>query len=157
MRISKARPPIRQSLTQIPDRPNISDFLNQWYDWHRGFKVITREDGSEERQSLLGQRLDQTPVGHLPHSLGDLTMDHPVAAPRTSPGRRRQGRRILEQRAASLAATRASRSAHITTHSSLQRNHSQSIPEASDRSTGANEAQTVDNPSRVCTTIFSLL
>ena len=71
-RIAAANPPLRQSETRIPERPDQTDFLQKWYDWHRGYRIITHDDGREEHQSMIGERLQDVPPGHLPRTLDEL-------------------------------------------------------------------------------------
>ena len=71
-RIAAANPPIRQSETRIPERPDQTDFLQRWFDWHRGYRIITHDDGREEHQSMIGERLQDVAPGHLPRTLADL-------------------------------------------------------------------------------------
>ena len=63
---------MRQSETRIPELPNQDDFLERWYDWHRGYRIIKHDDGSEEHQPMLGERLMDTAIGHLPRTLGEV-------------------------------------------------------------------------------------
>lgn len=63
---------MRQSETQIPDRPDQTSFLSKWYDWHRGYRIIRHDDGREERQALVGENLADMEPGNLPRTAHEL-------------------------------------------------------------------------------------
>ena len=46
--------------------------MEKWYDWHRGYKDITLEDGTSERQHLEGERLEDTAPGCLPRTTEEI-------------------------------------------------------------------------------------
>lgn len=70
-RIAAAR--ISQSDSRIPNVPDQSAFLEQWYAWHRGYRIIKNAHGTEERQAMgLGERLEDTSPGYLPRTLNEL-------------------------------------------------------------------------------------
>ena len=71
-RVAAANPPIRQSETRIPERPDQTDFLEKWYDWHRGYRIIKHDNGREEHQSMIGERLEDVAPGYLPRTLDEL-------------------------------------------------------------------------------------
>ncbi|KAL9596279.1 MAG: hypothetical protein Q9219_005909, partial [cf. Caloplaca sp. 3 TL-2023] len=39
-----------------------------WFDWYRGYTIIKKADGTEERQDLIGEALSEVPLGHLPRT-----------------------------------------------------------------------------------------
>ena len=57
---------MRSSEAVIPECPDLTEFLKNWYDWHRGYRIIRYDDGREEHQILVGERLEDVPPGHLP-------------------------------------------------------------------------------------------
>lgn len=63
---------IPQSESRIPHTPNIARFLERWFDWQRGYRIIKHEDGREENQALLGERLADCGPGYLPRTLDEL-------------------------------------------------------------------------------------
>jgi len=63
---------IPQPQSRIPHNPNTARFLERWFDWQRGYRVIRHEDGREEYQALLGERLADVAPGHLPRTLDEL-------------------------------------------------------------------------------------
>lgn len=58
--------------TRIPQVPDQTDFLQKWYDFHRGYRIVTKEDGSEERIAVLGEPFADVSPGHLPRTLDEL-------------------------------------------------------------------------------------
>ena len=63
---------MRQSDTRIPDRPDQRRFLDAWYDWQRGFRIVRGGDGIEERQGLTGGNLADCAPGHLPREASGM-------------------------------------------------------------------------------------
>jgi hypothetical protein len=63
---------LRPGQTRIPEVPDQTAFLERWYDFHRGYRVITKEDGSEERVAVLGEDMSAVEPGHLPRTLEEL-------------------------------------------------------------------------------------
>ncbi|TLD05653.1 hypothetical protein E2P81_ATG10488 [Venturia nashicola] len=63
---------LRPGQTRIPEVPDQTPFLDRWYEFHRGYRVITKEDGSEERVAVLGEDLRDVEPGHLPRTLEEL-------------------------------------------------------------------------------------
>lgn len=63
---------MRSAQTRIPDNPDQTDFLQRWYEFHRGYRIITREDGTEERLAVLGEPFKDVSPGHLPRTLDEL-------------------------------------------------------------------------------------
>ncbi|MCJ1379260.1 hypothetical protein MMC17_002361 [Xylographa soralifera] len=61
-----------QTDSRIPLVPDQSRFLDKWFDWHRGYRTITHQDGREERQALLGENLADVAPGYLPRTLDEL-------------------------------------------------------------------------------------
>lgn len=63
---------LRPGQTRIPLVPDQSSFLDRWYEFHRGYRVITEEDGSEERVAVLGEDMRDVDPGCLPRTLEEL-------------------------------------------------------------------------------------
>jgi len=63
---------LRPGQTRIPEVPDQTAFLERWYEFHRGYRVITKEDGSEERVAVLGEDMRAVEPGHLPRTLEEL-------------------------------------------------------------------------------------
>jgi len=70
VRIAASRIP--QSESRIPHTPNIARFLERWFDWQKGYRIIKHEDGREEHRALLGERLADCEPGYLPRTLDEL-------------------------------------------------------------------------------------
>lgn len=58
--------------TRIPEVPDQLEFLARWYEFHQGFRIIKKEDGSEERIALLGEDFREVSPGYLPRTLEEL-------------------------------------------------------------------------------------
>lgn len=52
--------------------PDQTEFLEKWYDFHRGFRIVMKEDGSEERVAVLGEDFRDVSPGFLPRTLEEL-------------------------------------------------------------------------------------
>ncbi|KAL8906940.1 MAG: hypothetical protein Q9207_001694 [Kuettlingeria erythrocarpa] len=78
-----------QSTSRIPEIPDQSDFIRQWFDWHRGYTIIRKPDGTEEHRELVGEALSEVGLGRLPRTLEELH------APPTPSERRHRLRRRL--------------------------------------------------------------
>lgn len=78
-----------QTSTRIPHIPDQSDFIRQWFDWHRGYAIIRKPDGTEESQELIGEALSEVELGRLPRTLEELQA-------RPEPRRHRLRRRLAE-------------------------------------------------------------
>ncbi|KAK4624241.1 hypothetical protein CLAFUW4_05532 [Fulvia fulva] len=63
---------LRPAQTRIPEVPDQSAFLRRWYDFHRGYRVVSRDDGSEERVAVLGEDLRDVSPGFLPRTIEEL-------------------------------------------------------------------------------------
>ncbi|KAL9005932.1 MAG: hypothetical protein Q9188_001297 [Gyalolechia gomerana] len=76
---------------RIPHVPDQADFIKHWFDWHRGYTIIRKPDGTEERQELRGESLSEVPLGRLPRTLEELQA--PPGPSRHPPRRRYRARR----------------------------------------------------------------
>ncbi|GAB7348774.1 hypothetical protein MBLNU459_g7500t2 [Dothideomycetes sp. NU459] len=63
---------LRPAQTRIPENPDQSDFLQRWYEFHRGYRIVTRQDGTEERVAVLGEPFKDVSPGQLPRTLDEL-------------------------------------------------------------------------------------
>ncbi|SMR49030.1 unnamed protein product [Zymoseptoria tritici ST99CH_1A5] len=63
---------LRTAQTRIPEVPDCTDFLNRWYEFHQGHRIVKRDDGSEERVAVLGEDFKDVPPGCLPRTLEEL-------------------------------------------------------------------------------------
>ena len=81
---------MRQSDTRIPDRPDQTRFLDAWYDWHRGYRIVHRENGTDERQNLTDGNLADCTPGSLPREASD-TYDEESPAMNVAPSINERG------------------------------------------------------------------
>lgn len=66
-RINALQPRIDPRFTRVPDDPDQSEFLARWAEYHRGFRIEKREDGSEVRLDMKPEKAwIDTPPGELP-------------------------------------------------------------------------------------------
>ncbi|KAI9690064.1 MAG: hypothetical protein M1820_010063 [Bogoriella megaspora] len=63
---------VRPADTRIPEIPDQQEFLDRWYEFHRGYRVVKREDGSEQRVAVVGEPLKDVAPGRLPRTLHEL-------------------------------------------------------------------------------------
>ena len=63
---------MRPAQTRIPEVPDQSAFLERWYEFHRGYRIVRGPDGGEERVAVLGEQLKDVDPGFLPRTLEEL-------------------------------------------------------------------------------------
>lgn len=63
---------LRSGQTRIPEVPVQTDFLNKWYEFHQGYRIVVKEDGAEERVAVLGEEFKDVSPGCLPRTLEEL-------------------------------------------------------------------------------------
>ncbi|CAK1364673.1 hypothetical protein CB0940_08333 [Cercospora beticola] len=63
---------LRPDETRIPERPDQGDFLARWYEFYQGYRLVSKDDGSEERVAVLGEPLREVSPGVLPRTLEEL-------------------------------------------------------------------------------------
>ena len=63
---------LRPGQTRIPEVPDQTPFLDRWYEFHQGYRVVTKEDGSEERVAVLGEDMRDVEPGRLPRTVEEL-------------------------------------------------------------------------------------
>lgn len=63
---------LRPGQTRIPEVPDQTPFLDRWYEFHRGYRVVIKEDGTEDRVAVLGEDMRDVEPGHLPRTLEEL-------------------------------------------------------------------------------------
>ncbi|EON68358.1 hypothetical protein W97_07616 [Coniosporium apollinis CBS 100218] len=64
--------PIRTWNAEIPESPDQTEFLKRWFEFHQGYRLVKREDGSEERRAVLGEPWKDVAPGELPRTLDEL-------------------------------------------------------------------------------------
>lgn len=70
---------MRHGQTRIPEIPDQTEFLNRWYEFHQGYRVVIAEDGSEERIAVLGEDFKDVNPGILPRTLEELRNGVPAS------------------------------------------------------------------------------
>ena len=63
---------LRPAQTRIPEVPDQTEFLERWYEFHRGYRIVQKEDGTEERVAVLGEDFKDVDPGCLPRTLDEL-------------------------------------------------------------------------------------
>ncbi|KAK5709059.1 hypothetical protein LTR17_020122 [Elasticomyces elasticus] len=63
---------IRPPQTRIPEVPDQREFLEKWEEFHRGYRVAVKEDGSEDRIAVLGEDWREVDPGCLPRTLEEM-------------------------------------------------------------------------------------
>lgn len=63
---------LRPGQTRIPEVPDQTAFLERWYEFHRGYRIVKKEDGGEERVSVLGEDWREVSPGCLPRTLEEM-------------------------------------------------------------------------------------
>ncbi|OCL08368.1 hypothetical protein AOQ84DRAFT_376831 [Glonium stellatum] len=71
-RVAATDPPLRLSQTRIPEVPDQTQFLERWFEFHQGYRVVRRENGSEDRIAVVGEPLQDVSPGYLPRTLQEL-------------------------------------------------------------------------------------
>lgn len=88
---------LRSGQTRIPERPDQTDFLERWYEFHRGYRIVTKDDGTEERIAVLGEDFRDVSPGFLPRTLEELRERRERSA--MEEHEREVARRILQEAA----------------------------------------------------------
>lgn len=72
----------------IPDQKG---FLDRWFEFHQGYRIATRPDGTEQRIAVIGEPLHEVSPGFLPRTLAELRagIENNARRPENRFGRRR--------------------------------------------------------------------
>ncbi|KAF2086440.1 hypothetical protein K490DRAFT_44215 [Saccharata proteae CBS 121410] len=76
--------------TRIPEEPDQTEFLDRWYDFHRGYRILTTDDGTEILMDVSGEPLHGVAPGCLPRTLEELRTGRPAALGLSSAPRQTQ-------------------------------------------------------------------
>ncbi|KAJ8111736.1 hypothetical protein OPT61_g5734 [Boeremia exigua] len=71
-RLAATDPPLEISQTRIPEIPDQEGFLERWFEFHQGYRIARRPDGSEQRIAVVGEPLHEVSPGFLPRTLDQL-------------------------------------------------------------------------------------
>ncbi|KAL9078384.1 MAG: hypothetical protein Q9157_002709 [Trypethelium eluteriae] len=63
---------LRPAETRIPDHPDQTEFLERWYEFHQGYRIVKNEDGSQHRMAILGEPFRDVSPGYLPRTIDEL-------------------------------------------------------------------------------------
>lgn len=69
-RVSTAR--ISRTETRIPEHPDQTEFVEKWFEFHQGYRIVKKNNGREQRIGVRGEPLMDVAPGHLPRTLDDL-------------------------------------------------------------------------------------
>ncbi|KAF2875069.1 hypothetical protein BDV95DRAFT_591810 [Massariosphaeria phaeospora] len=96
-RLAATDPPLEAAQTQIPLIPDQTDFLERWFEFHQGYRIVRHADGTEShRTAVIGEPLSDVSPGFLPRTLDQLRTRTPNNASRPE---NRFRRRRLESEA----------------------------------------------------------
>lgn len=71
-RVAATDPPLQPSQTRIPEVPDQTQFLERWFEFHQGYRIVRRENGSEDQIAVIGEPLKDVSPGYLPRTLQEL-------------------------------------------------------------------------------------
>ncbi|OCK82680.1 hypothetical protein K432DRAFT_323819 [Lepidopterella palustris CBS 459.81] len=71
-RIASTDPPLQPSQTRIPQIPDQTQFLERWFEFYQGYRVVIRENGAEHRIAVIGEPLKDVSPGLLPRTHDEL-------------------------------------------------------------------------------------
>jgi len=71
-RLASTDPPLEASQTKVPLIPDQTEFLERWFEFHQGYRIVKRPDGSESRRAVIGEPFAEVSPGFLPRTLDQL-------------------------------------------------------------------------------------
>ncbi|KAF2653120.1 hypothetical protein K491DRAFT_567512, partial [Lophiostoma macrostomum CBS 122681] len=71
-RLAATEPPLGTSQTRIPEIPDQSAFLQRWFEFHQGYRIVHDADGTERRIAVIGESFKDVSPGFLPRTLDQL-------------------------------------------------------------------------------------
>ena len=71
-RLAATDPPLDTAHTRIPEIPDQTDFLQRWNEFHQGYRIAKRPDGTEQRIAVIGEPFKEVAPGFLPRTLAQL-------------------------------------------------------------------------------------
>lgn len=63
---------LRPGQTRIPENPDQKEFLERWYEFHRGYRIVRNNHGREERVAVVGEDFRNVSPGCLPRTLAEM-------------------------------------------------------------------------------------
>ena len=90
-RLAATDPPLEAAQTQIPHIPDQTEFLERWFEFHQGYRIVEQPDGSETRIAVIGEPFSEVSPGFLPRTLDQLRAgrENDASRPENIFGRRR--------------------------------------------------------------------
>ena len=71
-RLAATDPPLEASQTQIPHIPDQAEFLERWFEFHQGYRIVKHPGGTETRIAVIGEPFREVSPGFLPRTLDQL-------------------------------------------------------------------------------------
>lgn len=71
-RLVATDPPLEAAQTQIPHIPDQTDFLERWFEFHQGYRIVKQPDGTDTRIAVVGEPFSDVSPGFLPRTLNQL-------------------------------------------------------------------------------------
>lgn len=71
-RLAATDPPLEAAQTQIPHVPDQTEFLERWFEFHQGYRLVIQPDGSQVRIAVIGEPFGEVSPGFLPRTLEQL-------------------------------------------------------------------------------------
>ncbi|KAF1961718.1 hypothetical protein CC80DRAFT_364720, partial [Byssothecium circinans] len=89
-RLAATDPPLEASQTKIPLIPDQTEFLQCWFEFHQGYRIIRSPGGAESRIAVIGEPWSEVSPGFLPRTLAELRAGRTNDASRPANRIRRQ-------------------------------------------------------------------
>lgn len=71
-RLAATDPPLDIAQTRIPEIPDQTEFLQRWFEFHQGYRIIKLGDDREQRIAVIGEPFKEVSPGFLPRTLDQL-------------------------------------------------------------------------------------
>ncbi|EAT78780.1 hypothetical protein SNOG_13756 [Parastagonospora nodorum SN15] len=71
-RLAATDPPLELAQTRIPEIPDQTEFLERWFEFHKGYRVAKLQDGTEQHMPVIGEPFKEVSPGFLPRTLDQL-------------------------------------------------------------------------------------
>ncbi|PVI04398.1 hypothetical protein DM02DRAFT_556207 [Periconia macrospinosa] len=97
-RLLATDPPLEASQTRIPSIPDQTEFLERWFEFHQGYRIVNAADGTEIRIAVIGEPFHDVSPGLLPRTVEELRAGRPNDASRPENRTRRRRLTSEEQR-----------------------------------------------------------
>ncbi|KAH7125521.1 hypothetical protein B0J11DRAFT_308344 [Dendryphion nanum] len=71
-RLAATYPPLQLSQTRVPFIPDQTEFLDKWFEFHRGYRIASLADGTDQRIAVIGEPWKDVSPGFLPRTLDEM-------------------------------------------------------------------------------------